>query len=86
VRREGILPRVKTVTLRCILDGLLLPAEFSEPPLALIVYDGVEAFVMEAVEALYYELVEATRDELLALQQARFRLLRHAADFEMVEC
>jgi hypothetical protein len=74
------------VTLRCVLDGLLLPAEFSDPPLALIVYDGVEAFVMEAVEALYYEVVEATRDELLALQQAGFRLLRRAADFEMSEC
>jgi hypothetical protein len=72
--------------LRCVLDGLLLPAEFSDPPRGLIVYDGVEAFVMEAVEALSYEVVEATGDELLALQQAGFRLLRRAADFEMIEC
>jgi len=48
--------------------------------LALIVYDGVEAFEMEALETLYYELVEARPEELLELQQARFRLLRRAAD------
>jgi hypothetical protein len=78
--------RGRTVTLRCVLDGLLLPAELSTHPSALIVYDGVEAFEMEAVEALYYEVVEATPDELLSLQGPRFRLLRRAADFELLEC
>ena len=74
------------MTLRCVLDGLLLPAEFSHNPLGLIVYDGLEAFEMEAVEALYYELVEATPDELLGLQGPRFRMLRRARDFELLEC
>jgi hypothetical protein len=75
-----------TVTLRCVLDGLLLPAELCGEPSALIVYDGVEAFEMEAVEALYYEVVEARPDELLILQGPRFRLLRRAEDFELLEC
>jgi hypothetical protein len=74
------------VTLRCVLDGLLLPAELSANPLALIVYDGAEAFEMEAVEAIYYEVVEATPEELLGLQGVRYRLLRQAADFELLEC
>lgn len=74
------------MTLRCVLDGLLLPAELSETPLALIVYDGLEAFEMEALEAVYYEVVEATPDELLGLQGVRYRLLRRAADFELLEC
>ncbi len=74
------------MTLRCVLDGLLLPAELTAAPSALIVYDGVEAFEMEALEALYYEVVEATPDEMLSLQGLRFRLLRRAADFELLEC
>ncbi len=74
------------MTLRCVLDGLLLPAELSGAASALIVYDGVEAFEMEALEALYYEVLEATPEELLALQGPRYRLLRRAGDFEMLEC
>jgi hypothetical protein len=73
-----------TVTLRCVLDGLLLPAELICNPSVLIVYDGLEAFAMEAIEALYYEVVEGTAEEMLYLQVPRFRLLRRAADFE--EC
>ena len=69
------------MTLRCLLDGLLLPATFwpGRPPL--LAYDGAEAFAMEAVEAAYYELVSATPEEVLALEQARYRLLRRAPDF-----
>ena len=74
------------MTLRCVLDGLLLPAELSGDTSALIVYDGLEAFALEAVEALYYELVEATAEELRGLQGLRFRMLRRAADFEFLEC
>jgi hypothetical protein len=72
------------VTLRCLLDGLLLPAELQREGTALVAYDGDEGFVMEAVEAVYYELVSATREEILGLQRARYRLLRTAGDFECV--
>jgi hypothetical protein len=69
------------VTLRCLLDGLLLPALLrrGEPPL--VAYDGEEGFAMEAVEAMYYELVSATYAEVLGLERARYRLLRRADDF-----
>jgi hypothetical protein len=76
----------KTVTLRCILDGLLLPAVLCVELSALIVYDGVEAFELEAVEALYYEVVEASANELVGLQGPRYRMLRRAADFDLLEC
>ena len=67
--------------LRCVLDGLLLPAEFSPEAPALVAYDGDEGFRLEAVEALFYELVSATYDELLLLQRTGYRLLRVADDF-----
>jgi hypothetical protein len=72
------------VTLRCKLDGLLLPAELrcAEPPL--IAYDGDESFGVEALEAGFYEVVSATPDEILALEQAHYRLLRRASQFVMV--
>lgn len=73
------------MTLRCLLDGLLLPAVVRArcgPPL--IAWDGDEAFPVEAVEATYYEMVAATRDELLRLEEARYRLLKPAADFALV--
>jgi hypothetical protein len=73
------------VTIRCLLDGLLLTARLRAEPPELVVFDGDESFVLEAVEALYYELVAATRDELVGLEQAYFRLLRRAADFRPVE-
>ena len=72
------------MTLRCILDGLLLPARLRrgvQPPLQ--AWDGAEAFGVEALEALYYELVSATREELLGLQMAHYRLLRCAEDFQV---
>ncbi|MHB1424776.1 MAG: hypothetical protein ACYC3I_16520 [Gemmataceae bacterium] len=73
------------MTLRCVLDGLLLNAALCiEPPL-LVAFDGDEAFALEAIEALYYEIVAATREELLGLERACFRLLRRAADFRHVE-
>ncbi len=69
------------MTLRCLLDGLLLPANLrrEEPPL--VAYDGEEGFALEALEALYYELVSATPTEVLGLERARYRLLRRADDF-----
>jgi hypothetical protein len=72
------------VTIRCLLDGLLLYATLCPEPAALLAFDGDESFVMEAVEAIYYELVSATHDELLGLERACYRLLRRAADFRHV--
>jgi hypothetical protein len=73
------------VLIRCVLDGLLLPACLVSSPKqrgwTLRAHDGVEAFALEAVEALYYEVVQATPEELLALEQAQFRLLRRSLDF-----
>jgi hypothetical protein len=69
------------VTLRCLLDGLLLPASLRREEPTLIAFDGEEGFAMEAIEAVYYELVAATRAEMLGLERARYRLLRRAADF-----
>ncbi len=67
--------------LRCLLDGLLLPAHVGRGTPAVVAYDGEEAFALEALEALYYEVVEATREEWLALERAHYRLMRRAADF-----
>jgi hypothetical protein len=50
----------------------------------LVAFDSDEPFLMEAVEALFYELVSATSDEVLLLEQARYRLLRKADDFELL--
>jgi hypothetical protein len=69
------------VILRCVIDGLLLPAEFSPGAPPLVAYDGDEDFRLEAVEATFYEIVSASRDELLMLQCAGYRLLRLADDF-----
>jgi len=72
------------VILRCILDGLLLPAEFASGGPPVMAYDGVEGFRLEAVEALFYELVSATGDEIVLLQRAGYRLLRISEDFQHV--
>jgi hypothetical protein len=69
------------MTLRCLLDGLLLPASLRREEPLLMAYDGEEGFALEALEALYYELVSATAAELLGLERARYRLLRRAEDF-----
>jgi hypothetical protein len=71
----------QVVLLRCLLDGLMLPARLcaSFPPLR--ARDGDEIFPIEAVEARFYELVRATPDEVLGLERARYRLLRRASDF-----
>jgi hypothetical protein len=69
------------VILRCVLDGLLLPAEFTPDHPPLVAYDGDEGFGLEAVEAVFYEVVSATRDEIVQLQRAGYRLLRFADDF-----
>jgi hypothetical protein len=69
------------VTLRCLLDGLLLPAGFPSGETALVAHDGDESFSLEALEAVFYEVVGATRDEWLGLERAHYRLLRQAADF-----
>jgi hypothetical protein len=73
-----------TMILRCTLDGLLLDAVLCPCTSSLVAFDGAEGFAMEAVEALYYELVSASHDELLGLEQARYRLLRRAEDFATV--
>jgi hypothetical protein len=69
------------VTIRCLLDGLLLPATLEQSVPALVALDGDEAFGVEAVEARYYELVCATPEEVLGLEVASYRFLRRAADF-----
>ena len=72
------------MTLRCKLDGLLLPAELRCTEPSLIAYDGDESFGVEALEAGFYEVVCATPDEMLALEQAHYRLLRRASQFVLV--
>ena len=73
------------MTLRCLLDGLLLHGTLCAGRPAVIVYDGEEPFALEAVEAIYYELVSATSEELLGLERASYRLLRRAADFRKLD-
>jgi hypothetical protein len=73
------------MTLRCLLDGLLLPAHLVQGQPPLIAFDGDEAFVMEAIEAMHYELVQATPEELLNLERSNYRLLRRAEDFQHAE-
>jgi hypothetical protein len=68
------------VTLRCVLDDLLLPAELRAGVPPVLVFDGDESFLLEAVEALYYELVEATDDERRIVQR-HYRLLKLACDY-----
>jgi hypothetical protein len=63
-------------------DGLLLPAELSAQASRVQVFDGEDSFLLEATEALLYELVSATKEERIRLEQAHYRLLRYAADFE----
>jgi hypothetical protein len=72
----------RALKLRCILDGLVLPAYLDLDLLPLIAFDGDEAFALEAIEVVYYELVEATPDEVLALERSYYRLLRRAGDFQ----
>ncbi len=73
------------MTLRCLLDGLLLPATLEEGYPPLVARDGAEAFGVEALEASYYELVQATVDEVLGLEITSYRLLRRADDFRCVQ-
>lgn len=73
------------MTIRCVIDDLLLYAMLRAEPPCVVVYDGDESFVLEAVEALYYEIVAATDEELLGLERGRYRLLRRAADFQYAE-
>ena len=68
----------KIVLLRCILDGLLLPARLRSTG-ELVAYDDDEGFVMDAVEAVYYEVVAGNSEEFLRLEQGHYRLLRSAA-------
>ena len=73
------------MTLRCTLDGLLLPAILDEDSSILIAHDGEESFEMERGEAIFYELVAASREEVRRLQAARYRLLNVAEDFAVIE-
>ena len=77
--------RKATLTIRCVIDGLLLNATLRGVPPCAIVFDGDESFALEAIEALYYEIVAATHDELLGLERGSYRLLRRAADFQYIE-
>jgi hypothetical protein len=70
------------MTLRCVLDGLLLSAQLWAGEPRLLAFDGDEPFALEALEAVYYELVSATEEEVLDLERARYRLLRRAPDFQ----
>ena len=70
------------MTLRCVLDGLLLPAVFCPTVSGVLAFDGDESFRLEALEALFYELVSASRDEILSLERLGYRLLRRAPDFQ----
>ncbi|MFO0930625.1 MAG: hypothetical protein U0736_26940 [Gemmataceae bacterium] len=70
------------VQLRCVLDGLVLPAEVCPQECGLIAYDGDESFELEAIEARFYEVLSATLDEWLAMERMHYRLLRRAVDFE----
>jgi len=76
---------MKPMTLRCVLDGLLLPAAVGDGEFPLIAWDGEESFAVEAVEAAFYEVVSATAQEMLTLERAHYRLLRRAPDFELVD-
>ena len=69
------------MTLRCVLDGLLLPARVRAAHPPLVAWDGDESFGVEALEARYYEVVAATEDEMLRLESSHYRLLRRAPDF-----
>lgn len=70
------------MTLRCVLDGLLLPAEvYRGGPV--IARDGDEAFGLEAIEAIYYEVVAATPEELTEVRP-RYRMLKIASDFRQI--
>jgi hypothetical protein len=71
------------VTLRCILDSLILQASIDPVTGEVQAFDGTEPFTLEAVEAVYYQLTAATEPERLALQR-RYRLLRTAEDFQVV--
>ena len=73
------------MTLRCTLDGLLLPAMLGEERSILIAYDGDESFEMDRCEAVFYELVAASREEMRQLQAARYLLLAMAEDFAVAE-
>jgi hypothetical protein len=68
------------VVLRCVLDGLLLPAGWRAGVSLLEVFDGEESFLLEPLEAVYYELVAASDEEQLLIRH-RYRLLRTAGDF-----
>ena len=74
------------MTLRCVLDGLLLRGCVGADDPSLVAYDGPEAFVLEALEALYYEVVSATAEELVRLERGHYRLLRRASDFAYNAC
>jgi len=74
----------RDVTIRCLLDGLMLPALIRTHHPPVVAFEGDESFPVEAVEALFYELVSATPDEVLRLERAHYRLLRRADDFRLL--
>ena len=73
------------MTIRCLLDGLLLNAIVGGQGGPVTAFDGEEAFGLEAIEAAYYEIVEADHNELMALEQVHYRLLQRADDFLLLD-
>ena len=73
------------MTIRCLLDGLLLNAVVGGKGRPVTAFDGDEAFGLEAIEAAYYEIVAADADELLSLEQVHYRLLQRADDFLLLQ-
>lgn len=72
------------MVLRCRIDGLILDACRHPSRMTLIAFDGYEPFEMDRVEAMYYELVAATQSDLLWLQEAGYRCLRQAPEFQII--
>ncbi|NBO92846.1 MAG: hypothetical protein EBV06_11140 [Planctomycetia bacterium] len=68
--------------LRCVLDGLILPAMIGGGSPPLTAWDGNEVFRIEAVESRYYEVVTATPEEWQRLESSHYRLLRRSLDFK----
>jgi hypothetical protein len=70
--------------LRCTVDGLMLEAHPHPRGNSLVVHDGDESFELERVEGIHYELVAAQAGHLVWLQQAGYRFLRLAGDFQLI--
>lgn len=66
--------------LRCMMDGLILPARVEGN--RLLAWDGEESFEIGRLEASFYEIIEAKQSEWQELARKGYRILRWADDFE----